>query len=81
MDIFASICRVVHHFAYHQRPDQNYVTFDPNRTSLTGYSASLQASKNAGKHWLWGTGVWADSPGLELNDLGVIRRADDIQTF
>jgi hypothetical protein len=66
---------------YYQRPDQNYVTFDPNRTSLTGYSASLQASKNAGKHWLWGTGVWADSPGLELNDLGVIRRADDIQSW
>ena len=66
---------------YYQRPDQNYVTFDPNRTSLTGYSASLQASKNAGKHWLWGTGVWADSPGLELNDIGVIRRADDIQSW
>jgi hypothetical protein len=66
---------------YYQRPDQNYVTFDPGRTSLTGYSASLQASKNAGKHWLWGTGVWADSPGLELNDLGVIRRADDIQSW
>lgn len=66
---------------YYQRPDQNYVTFDPTRTSLTGYSASLQASKNAGRHWLWGTGVWADSPGLELNDLGVIRRADDIQSW
>jgi len=66
---------------YYQRPDQDYVTFDPTRTSLAGYSASLQASKNAGKHWLWGTGVWADSPGLELNDLGVIRRADDIQSW
>ena len=25
--------------------------------------------------------MWADSPGLELNDLGVIRRADDIQSW
>ncbi len=66
---------------YYQRPDADYVTYDPTRTSLFGYSASLQASKNAGKHWLWGTGIWADSPGLELNDIGVIRRADDIQSW
>ena len=66
---------------YYQRPDQDHVTFDPNAMSLFGYSLSLQASKNAGRHWLWDAGVWADSPGLELNDLGVIRRADDIQAW
>lgn len=66
---------------YYGRPDNDYKDFNPNATSMSGYSASLQASKNAGEHWLWGTGIWADSPGFELNDIGVIRRADDIQSW
>lgn len=66
---------------YYQRPDAKYLTHDATRRTLTGYSVSLQASKDAGRHWLWSGGVWADSPGLELNDIGVIRRADDIQSW
>jgi hypothetical protein len=66
---------------YYNRPDNDYKDLDTLATSMSGYSVSLQASKNAGKHWLWSTGVWADSPGLELNDIGVIRRADDIQSW
>ena len=66
---------------YFGRPDNDYVSFDSSATSLSGYSASIQASKNAGQHWLWSAGLWADSPGLELNDIGVIRRADDIQSW
>jgi hypothetical protein len=66
---------------YFQRPDQDHVTFDPSRTSLFGTSARIQARKIEGKHWLWNVGVWGDSPNFELNDVGVIRQADDIATW
>ena len=66
---------------YFQRPDQDHVTYDPGRTSLFGTSASVQARKIEGEHWLWSLGVWGDSPNFELNDVGVIRQADDIATW
>ena len=33
---------------YFQRPDQDHISYDPTRTSLTGTSASLRLDKNAG---------------------------------
>lgn len=66
---------------YFQRPDQDHVGFDPTRTSLLGGTASLAVEKNAGEHWLWNAGAWADSPDLELNDLGRLNRADDVQSW
>ena len=66
---------------YYQRPDIDYVRFDPTRTSLTGYNASLDLNKNGGAHWLWEAGFNAESPGLELNDLGRLSGADDIDTW
>ena len=48
---------------------------------MFGTSASVQARKIQGEHWLWGVGVWGDSPYFELNDVGVIRQADDIATW
>jgi hypothetical protein len=66
---------------YFQRPDQDHVTVDPSRTSLLGASGSLQVRKNAGEHWLWNGGVWADSPEWELNDIGQLRAADEIVSW
>jgi hypothetical protein len=66
---------------YFQRPDQDHVTFDPTRTSLTGYSGSLQIRKRSGEHWLWNGGIWADNPNWELNDLGQLGSGDDIQSW
>jgi len=66
---------------YFERPDQDHVTYDPTRTSLFGTSASLQFRKVEGDHWLFGLGAWGDSPNFELNDVGVIRQADDIATW
>lgn len=66
---------------YYQRPDVDYVRFDPTRTALSGYNASLDFSKNGGTHWLWEAGFNAESPGLELNDLGRLGGADDIDTW
>ncbi|MEO6446905.1 MAG: DUF5916 domain-containing protein [Gemmatimonadaceae bacterium] len=63
---------------YFQRPDAEGLRYDPQRTSLTGYTASLRADKDAGRRILWGAQVIAESPGYEINDLGRLQSADDI---
>jgi len=65
---------------YYQRPDADYVDFDPSRTSLAGYAAAVTMAKRGGKHWTWQ--VWGDvrSPGFELNDAGRLGQADQIYT-
>ena len=63
---------------YFQRPDQDHVSFDPNRTSLTGVSASLRADKNAGRFTLWGIQLSTRSPEFDINDAGQMRSGDDI---
>ena len=63
---------------YFQRPDADHVTFDPTRTSLSGYSASVRWDKNAGRRTLWGAQISARSPGFEINDLGRLSSADAI---
>ncbi len=66
---------------YFQRPDANHVTLDSTRTALSGFTASLDFEKNAGEHWLWEAGLWAESPGFEINDLGSLGSADDLDTY
>lgn len=61
---------------YFQRPDNNYVTYDPHRTSLAGFGGSWYAGKIAGGHWRFGTGGLTRSPGFEVNDMGFMRSAD-----
>jgi hypothetical protein len=61
---------------YFQRPDAGHVRLDPSRTSLSGYGASLRASRNSGRHWLWTLSGSARSPGFELNDAGAMGSAD-----
>jgi hypothetical protein len=60
---------------YYQRPDADYVTLDPNRTSLSGWSGRTNIHKNTG-NLLFDVGVWGVSPGLEVNDLGFERQTD-----
>ena len=64
---------------FFQRPDLTHVRYDPTRTSLSGYSAQLRADKDAGKTFLWGAEVKAESPGFEINDLGRMQSSDDIE--
>ncbi|MFA6232801.1 MAG: DUF5916 domain-containing protein [Bacteroidota bacterium] len=66
---------------YFQRPDADYIEFDPSRTSLTGMTVGLNFKKNGGEHWLWGFGGAAESPGFEINDAGILQSADDIDTW
>ncbi|UCC44632.1 MAG: carbohydrate binding family 9 domain-containing protein [Candidatus Zixiibacteriota bacterium] len=63
---------------YYQRPDAGHVSFDPTRTSLSGYTASAHFSKISGRHWVGGIDFDAESPGFELNDVGELSSADDI---
>ena len=63
---------------YFQRPDADYVTLDSNRTSMTGYSGRLSLGKRAGRHWLWNASASVESPQFELNDVGQLGSADDI---
>lgn len=64
---------------YYQRPDQDYVELDPERTSLSGYAMSLSGGKDAGR-WLVGGDFFATSPGFEINDAGFQTNADRIFT-
>ncbi|CAN5143413.1 hypothetical protein BH18GEM1_BH18GEM1_03710 [soil metagenome] len=67
----------VHFF---QRPDQDHAGLDPARESLTGWSAALRGGKRTG-NWRWNHGVWLESPGFEINDVGRLRRADQIEAW
>jgi hypothetical protein len=60
---------------YYQRPDQDYVSVDPDATSLSGYSSGAFLQKTGGD-WTWRLGGSAVSPGYELNDAGFQLNAD-----
>jgi hypothetical protein len=64
---------------FFQRPDATHLEFDPTRRSLSGYTASIRADKDAGRHILWGAQVNFESPGYEVNDLGRLTSTDDIE--
>ncbi len=66
---------------YYQRPDNDYTTFDPTRTSLTGHAGSLRLGRGSGAGWRFETGGAWRSPGFECNDIGFLRRADEINQF
>jgi len=61
---------------YFQRPDATHLDYDPERTGLAGHALQLALSKLAGLHWRASVAYQEVSPGLEVNDLGYQRRAD-----
>lgn len=60
-----------------QRPDASYLKLDSTRTSLAGQGGKFVFSKNGGKLKFMAATAWK-SPGLELNDIGYMRQADNI---
>jgi len=60
-----------------QRPDAAYLKFDSTRTSLMGQGGKIVFGKMGGKLKFMAATAWK-SPGLELNDVGYMRQADDI---
>ena len=61
---------------YFQRPDNDYLTYDPTRTALSGFAGQLVLNKHAGDRWRFGAGIDTRSPGFEVNDIGYQRDAD-----
>lgn len=70
-----------------QRPDASEVSVDSNRTSLTGTGATFRFGKQGGKSGKYGrlfkfeTGITTRSPELELNDIGFMLTANEINHF
>ncbi len=64
----------------YQRVDASHLEVDENATSLSGTGGNLAAGRNSGK-WRYELGGNWRSPGLELNDIGFLRRADRIVQF
>ncbi|MEA2489088.1 MAG: hypothetical protein QOH21_880 [Acidobacteriota bacterium] len=62
---------------YYQRPDTDHVSYDPTRTSLSGWSGRAMLNKQSGR-WRPNLQVQAYSPGFEVNDLGFQTRTDAI---
>ncbi|MCV6628676.1 MAG: carbohydrate binding family 9 domain-containing protein [Flavobacteriaceae bacterium] len=62
------------------RVGQDYLNFDPNRTSLTGTGGNVNLAKY-GKGLIFQSGFTWRSPELELNDIGFMRRADDMRHY
>ena len=62
---------------YYQRPDNDYVKYDPNRTSLFGSGGRMQVMKLNGHLNLLACVIWK-TPGFETNDLGYMQQADNV---
>ena len=61
----------------YQRPDAD-LPLDPNRTVLSGDAEEIRFGKVAGKNLNFETSWQRRSPGFEINDLGFLRRADQV---
>lgn len=66
---------------YYQRPDADYVSYDPGRRSLSGHGGTLALGREGNGHFRYSGGVTWRSPGLELNDVGYLRSADQIMQW
>jgi hypothetical protein len=63
---------------YYQRPGASYLKFDTTATTLSGYGGKFLIGKGSKGLWRYSTGATWLSPGLELNDLGYMNTADQI---
>ena len=66
---------------YFQRPDADYLTYDPDRAALYGHGGSIDFGRVGGSDLLFSTGFTWRSPGLELNDAGYLRAADSSMQY
>lgn len=64
-----------------QRVDASHVSINPEKTSLSGTGGDFRFGKAGQGHIKFETGLTWRTPGLELNDIGFMREADDIQNY
>ncbi len=62
---------------YFQREDNDYVNYDPTKTSLMGSGGRIQVIRQKG-HWSHLAVLLWKTPGFELNDMGYLRQADQL---
>jgi hypothetical protein len=61
----------------YQRPDAS-LPLDPNRTVLSGDAEEFKFGKIGGQHLMFESAYQRRSPGFEINDMGFLRRADQV---
>ena len=62
---------------YYQRESaQDYLVFDPNRTSLNGSGGWLEIGRKGNAKWFFLESFGWSSPGFDLNDIGYMRSTD-----
>ena len=65
---------------FFQRPDAEHLQVDSTATRLNGSSGMLKVGNLAG-NFTFETGATWRSPGFEINDIGFMRNADEINYF
>jgi len=60
---------------YFQRMDADYLNYDSERTSLSGWGGMLKGGKRSGRFRATGSLNWR-SPGVDFNDVGYLYQAD-----
>jgi hypothetical protein len=63
---------------YFQRPDAKHVEINPTRTNLSGHGGRIKIGKGTGLFRFSEEVNWK-SPGLELNDVGFMQMADQLE--
>jgi hypothetical protein len=66
---------------YYQRPDNDHVDLDTTATSLSGTGGSVRFGRGGGQGFRFQAGGAWRTPGFEINDVGFLRRADEINEF
>lgn len=64
---------------YFQRPDASHVSVDTTRTSLNGSGGTFQIGKSGNGKWRFTNWITYRSPQANLNDMGYMRRNDEVQ--
>jgi hypothetical protein len=62
---------------YFQRPG-GHISLDSSRTSLSGNGGRIQFLKAGSGHWRYLAAMLWKTPGLEINDMGYQREADEL---
>ena len=65
---------------YQQRPDADYLPYDPLRTSMTGMKIRAGIERRNARHWLWQLQTETETPDFETNDIGRLSQADSVVT-
>lgn len=61
---------------YFNRPDADYISVDPDKTSLSGYAGEFSVGRFGGEHWRGSFTYSMVTPGYEVNDIGFETTAD-----